>query len=53
MVAHLGLHIYELLNEEIGNIIAEIYQSERKQIKEIANASVPIFGAHIMNWATI
>ena len=31
MVPHIGLRTHELLYEEIGNIVAEIYQPERKQ----------------------
>ena len=31
VVAHLGLRTHELFYEEIGNIIAEIFQPERKQ----------------------
>ena len=40
MVAHLGLHSYELRNEEIVNVKYEIYQTERAEsYEEVAKPS--------------
>ena len=43
MVAHLGLRTHELLDEEIGNIIAEILSAWEECWDEVAIQSQRIF----------